>query len=448
MFAHQHQQLYQSLFNQLQENTCYLLALSGGVDSIALLHLLYRTKKDKPFFLRAVHVNHGLHPQTDAWQAFCETTCAQLGVPLVTHTLSMQHTTNLEEQARIARYRTFAQTIQAHETLLLAHHADDALETFFIKLMRGTASSGAFMPQSAAFVHARLLRPLLTCNKAQIIDYAKQYELNWCEDSSNQDTHFTRNFIRHKIMSPVHERDAQTSARMAHSANLLATQLKLLDEYALTDVQQCVDEQGRLSIALLNKITDRQSRSTEHAEKQRLLLATWLKQHAVAIRDVVQLDEVGKLCCPENIAGKVRCVQAGYFNQKPCWVRRFANWLYLVPEHTPSRQIQPLTPVSQVIDLPQGTLTIATAGACVLPHDAVVRFRVGGETMRLGGMTRTLKKLWQQWRVPPWQRDTWPLVFAKNTLVCVPNHACADGYRCDKAIGLQLSWQTKTPKCL
>jgi tRNA(Ile)-lysidine synthase len=137
------------------------VAVSGGVDSTALLAALAARRSKQPR-LRAVHVDHGLHPSSPQWSAHCRWLARGLGVPLQVLATRVRRTrgVSVEAAAREARYRLLAETLAQGEILLTAHQQDDQLETVLLQLLRGSGLAGlAAMPPIAPFASGWLVRP-------------------------------------------------------------------------------------------------------------------------------------------------------------------------------------------------------------------------------------------------------------------------------------------------
>src|SRR5579885_2667349 len=146
------------------------VALSGGIDSTALLAALAE-RRPESLRLRAVHIDHGLHPNAPRWSAHCRKLARRLGVPLkvVPVKVVRGRGSSVEEAARVARYRAFAEQLGRGETLLTAHTRDDQLETVLLQLFRGSGLPGlAAMPAVAPLGAGRLVRPLLACSRAEL----------------------------------------------------------------------------------------------------------------------------------------------------------------------------------------------------------------------------------------------------------------------------------------
>jgi len=197
-----------------------LLALSGGADSVLLLHLLAAAAPRPP--LVAVHVHHGLRgAEADADAAFCATLCRSLGVPLALRRIQLGAAHgSLEARARTERYRVLLEEARrtGHRTVLTGHHADDALETLLQRWVRGTAPVGLTGPRAVLRIpdpatpgvppppeadrarSVRIVRPLLALRREEVRSLLRARGLAWREDASNADPRFTRSRIRHGLL--------------------------------------------------------------------------------------------------------------------------------------------------------------------------------------------------------------------------------------------------------
>jgi tRNA(Ile)-lysidine synthase len=208
-------------FSWEQKRVC--VGLSGGVDSVALLHVLYSLKGKRKYSLRAIHVHHGLSPNADDWTRFCRKYCRRLAVPHAVRRVKVaRQGKGLEAAAREARYAAFREV--RGDALVLAHHMDDQAETVLMKLARGAGTRGLAgiypevgIPHSAFSGQPRekaVVRPLLAIRRERFIDYLTELGQKWREDSSNRDLRHTRNRVRHGIL-PRLDRHVNPSVREA-----------------------------------------------------------------------------------------------------------------------------------------------------------------------------------------------------------------------------------------
>ncbi len=197
-----------------------LLALSGGVDSVVLLHALVSLRKQEGFVLSAVHVHHGLRAEADADAEFVQALCAQLDVKIVVVRVQVGPG-NLEAEARDARYRALHAQAQQEDAdvIALAHHADDQVETILMHWMRGAGGQGLAGMRELS---GNLWRPLLTLPRAHLENAAKEIGAAWCEDASNQDVTLMRNALRHRVLPELRAIWPGFETSVARAARLTA----------------------------------------------------------------------------------------------------------------------------------------------------------------------------------------------------------------------------------
>jgi tRNA(Ile)-lysidine synthase len=192
----------------LDEGDSVLVALSGGPDSVALMHLLSRLSKRMKLELTAVYINHQIRPAAvKKEEKFCRRLCETLNVPLELVSenipaLAKAKKKGLEEMARDFRYLTFDRLADSHHChrIAVGHHADDRVETVLFRLLRGTGRTGlAGMP----IRRGRIIRPLFRQTKDDILVYLKKHGLDYCLDQSNEGSDFKRNYIRNELLPTI-----------------------------------------------------------------------------------------------------------------------------------------------------------------------------------------------------------------------------------------------------
>ena len=221
-------------------DTPLCVALSGGVDSTALLAALAGIHP-RPPSLRALHVNHGLRPAARQWAQHCRTLARRLHVPLkvLTTKVTRPPGASLEAAARDARYDLFAAALNPGEVLLLAHHADDQLETVLLQLLRGSGLPGlSAMPASAPFARGLAVRPLLSRPREELEAWVHAQRLTWIEDDSNADESLNRNYLRRQVLPLLRVRWPGAPTAVARSARHVAEAQSLLDRLARADIER------------------------------------------------------------------------------------------------------------------------------------------------------------------------------------------------------------------
>ncbi len=404
----------------LSAATTVWVAYSGGCDSHVLLHLLAQLRQTQPFELKAVYVNHGLSPNAVEWGEHCRRVCTGLNVELVV--LEVDATTKNGESpeavARNARYQAITALLQTGEYICTAHHQDDQAETLLLQLLRGAGPKGlAGMPLASVLGKATQLRPLLGFSQAQLLSYAGQHALNWIEDESNSDTGFNRNYLRHQVMPLLRQRWPSTDATLARSANNCAEAAELIEVLAEQDYQRIKAKDSEE--LLISKLLE--------LEKARLknVLRYWISLSKLPLPSNKKLQHIisDGLHAAEDKTPLVHWPGAE--------VRRFNGRLYIMPPLPmfDSSQVFLWENVDQPFQLPDGSQLVCEPSnqSPALNLDRLkqsrvtIRFRQGGEVYQpLGSQQhKSLKQLFQEYRVPPWQRSRTPLLYVDNTLVAV-----------------------------
>jgi tRNA(Ile)-lysidine synthase len=207
--------------------------LSGGVDSVVLLHSLRDAASRRQISLACLHVHHALSPYADRWEDHCRALCAAWRIDLTVERVEVERDSpdGLEAAARRARHAAFAR--MPGDWIVLAHHRDDQAETLLFNLLRGAGVRGA---AAMAETNGRLLRPLLGVGRDAIEDYAREHGLRWIEDESNADTRFARNHLRHEVLAGLEARFPGSAANLAAAARRFGEAQTLLDDLAVLDL--------------------------------------------------------------------------------------------------------------------------------------------------------------------------------------------------------------------
>jgi len=414
----------------------WVIAVSGGLDSMCLLHslvLLSQSALCPP--LRVLHVNHGLHLKAAQWQQQVEEQCMRYGVQCISLQATLcpqqKRQVGLEAAARNARYDLFNQHLHIGEVLLLGQHADDQTETLFLRLLRGAGVAGLrAMPQERMLGLGILVRPLLHVRQSHLYGYAKQYHLTWCEDPSNQNTNFDRNYLRHQVLPSLRKRWSAIDQRVAAVTAVMADTQILLDEMAAADFDLIV-KSTQVGECLPSSNLRLLSRARRHN-----LLRYWFSRNNVPMPDYAAMQRIDKDFLDSAI-------DAQPYLQLGDWcLRRNQGYLLLMLESpSPSREADPCGFVIDHQMMMSGSIAWSDGLLCLKKTQAVGlalasgdvlmrRFRVGGERCKpLGRMhSQSLKKLLQEAKVPAWERAKLPLFYLNGELAMVSNLWVCSGF--------------------
>ena len=398
------------------------IALSGGLDSSVLLHLLVRLREQERLpALKAIHVHHGLQSAADAWPAHCRELCDRLGVPLQIEFVQVAAGASLERAAREARYAACARRLGVGELLLTAQHRDDQAETLLFRLLRGAGVRGlAGMPMARSLGRGRLVRPLLGVARAELERYAGEQRLNWVEDPSNTDTRLARNFLRRDILPALARQWPQLGATLARTAGQMAEAEQLLGELAEQDLVPARSSPpftwlGLPSLELAPLLDLSEAR-------QRNALRHWL----APLTPMPDREHWAGWCDLRDAA----------VDAEPIWrlgqgaLRRADGRLWWLPDEW----LQSPLPPPPWLD-PQAALALPGNGAAQLLGqpplgELALRYRQGGEQMIVPGRgRRDLKRLLNESGLPAFVRGRVPLLYRDSELVAVAGVEGLDGPR-------------------
>jgi tRNA(Ile)-lysidine synthase len=440
-----------------------LIGLSGGVDSVALLHLLHILAARYSWQLSALHVHHGISRNADVWAKFCTDLCDRMQIPLRVEHVDITPLRSQGIEAAARKLRLAALYRQPCDFVALAHHADDQAETLLLQLLRGAGVRGASampvlitsdlsarglsrMASSSISLSKRpmlasrvgspdLLRPLLHCSRQEILDYAAAHGLQWIEDESNLDDSYPRNYLRHRVMPLLDRHFPAYRDTLGRSAQRFAEANDLLDDLAGQDAGQAIDGNA-MELEVLRELSQARARN---------LLRYFLHVQGATMPQSAHLEEMLRQLCDarEDAAVNVRCGDHE--------VRRYQDKVYLLPAATEfDRDFVLPWQGEAVLDWPPLAARLhfshATGKGISMQKlqrgPLTLRLRKGSETLRPhpAAANRTLKNLLQQYHIPPWQRERLPLLFCGDEFVCVVGLSIDSAYQAlENEVGLLVS---------
>ncbi|PAJ73287.1 tRNA lysidine(34) synthetase TilS [Pseudoalteromonas sp. NBT06-2] len=412
------------------------VALSGGVDSVVLLHLANTFQKNNPdIFISAIHVDHGLSDNAKNWQLFCTQLCDKLEIPLKIAEVSVIKKTrqSLEAVAREQRYLALFKLSDPTSIILLGQHQDDQVETFLLQLKRGSGLAGLSAMASLSSQQGRyLLRPLLNTSRAQIECFAKNYAIPHINDESNDDKRFDRNYLRHDIVPQLNERFKGFNACVSRSVELLQQQQTLIDEISQSDLIQAYhfsqsNKANTIPVPFLSSLS---------FARQANLVRYWLGQHNLLMPSKAILDQILNQAINAKIDAKI-CIQLGKHT-----IQRFRNELYVV---------DPVETILDVLDCDIETVSLSNAAKLkkcqgkgirdIKPEEILnIRFATLKDRIKPRNKpgSNTVKHWLKSEKVPPWQRDSIPLIYYDDTLVQVVGYFINDDYAQEQGVFWQL----------
>ncbi len=391
-----------------------VIGLSGGADSVALVHILWRLHKQYHWRLQTVHIHHGLRGQeADADAAFVKAYSTRLGIAcdvvcFDAAKAAKEQKCTVEEAGRNFRYRVFAKYAGQNGFIAVAHHADDQAETILMRLCRGTGLDGltGMLP-----VRNRIVRPLLFCSRKEIEQYCKQHQLSYQQDSTNFETAYTRNKIRLQVMPLLEQVHGGSAAHIAKTASLLAqendfmtqTAKQMYQQIRMPQTQVCLQKEPlqqmhrALRLRVLRLAVEEATGTTQNLTQAHLeAMEHLLMQNQNGFVQIVG----GWQCCLEY----QRLMFCKEQTQK-------TEYLYDL------QLDMPIYIKEMDVFVECGIITEKNAEFCdndytkLFDYDKIkkslcVRNRRAGDRMRLHGGTKKIKSLFIDEKIPKAQRDT------------------------------------------
>jgi tRNA(Ile)-lysidine synthase len=425
-----------------------LLALSGGADSSALLHMLCQMRNSLGFTLYAAHLNHNIRGDEYENEAlrdelFCRRICEAMNVPLFVESVdipkqAMQSGKSLETEAREARYRFFAKFMQETgiKILATAHNADDNLETQLFNLCRGCGLDGiSGIPRTREIAEVDggiAVRPILNATKAEIIDYCSINHIEYVTDSTNFEEDCTRNKLRNTVIPIMRQLFGSPEAagmRLAQAAgedNRFI--LSMAEQFLESNPDIPLDSFLALDRAVAKRVLQL---SYQKACNQKLEAV-----HIDAILRYATEQKDGSITLPRGFCASFANNSLKILPASQLLDDATAPKIERVALHEGINQIESSAFIvtltsgapDKVITYNQGVYNLCTYAGLknVNPSKLYVSCRAEGDKIYDGGMGKKLKKLLCDKKIPPKMRDLLPIVHSGDQIVYVPFCAVAD----------------------
>ncbi len=419
--------LGQILFDELRAESSahFLVAYSGGMDSHVLLHATATLREQYTITVTALHADHGLVPESADWVRHCRRVCDALNIELRTSALALDRCgdSNLEDRARSARYGWMSQVMLPGQILMTAHSQDDQAETVVLRLLRGSGLRGmGGIRESRDFAGGRLLRPLLRFDRASLHNYARGHGLAWIEDPSNDQLHFDRNIVRHRVLPVLRDRWPHAVASIARSARHLDRADTVLQKVTRADIEACTADPGGAVLARHPVLSAQCLQLLPRAQAE-LALRLWVGGCGYPVPRSRVMDEIFRQLLRPGGA------LHGAVGWSGVAIRRYRGRMYL----------DGMSEIDSGFDHQEWSgdapLLLGALGVRLVPKPAqgkgismdytqamTVRPRYGGERCRLPQRhhRHTIKHIYQAFGVPPWERQRVPLLFRGDEVVAIP----------------------------
>ncbi|MBU3566899.1 tRNA lysidine(34) synthetase TilS [Polynucleobacter alcilacus] len=386
------------------------VALSGGLDSVVLLDTVCKAQaKNKNTEVWAFHIHHGLQKPADEWLMFCEKLAKKYKIHFDFRLLHFSTQENIEARARTARYEALADLCNEYgiEDLLLAHHQNDQAETVLLQLLRGSGVAGlAGMPKNRELAtqdhQITLWRPLLEQTRKELEAYAQANKLQWIEDPSNRNSKYRRNAIRQKILPALEQIQPEAIVNMARSATLLGEAQALLDRLALLDGKTIFVKEN-IQLKPLLGLAKKDMPAANN------VLRYWLKTRGLGMPS------------QERLAAWWQDLNAVKADAQLEWahdvqkIRLWRGLLQIAKAEEGVWVFKPILSNSLILGLPKAWVEEAQLKGLISQQE-----RIGSEKIQIKANTprKTLKNLYQEADMPPWERQA-PLLYIHGELIAV-----------------------------
>jgi tRNA(Ile)-lysidine synthase len=417
----------------------FVVALSGGLDSVVLAELVGRYFGPASDNYSIVHVDHGLNVSSKSWARHCEVIGQSLGK--VCEVIELDPTEprpdGLEAWARNSRYASLEKFVGLGCCLLTAHHNEDQAETILKHALEGAGPYGLkAMSHVRRFCKGYLARPLLEISREEIIDYAESQKLEWVEDPSNADEKFLRNRIRKTVLPALKSAVPNAVSGLVKMAELQGELLHGLNGVIDSHLAHFPIPDYQVDLEVLSRVPDS--------------LYPYIIKRVIA---KLGMDNPGQ----RHISEILKICKASYFaSPVVAWadseVRLFRGRLYFMRKIPPySLTDFKLTKVPSKLELPGGHFeTQITIGKGLSQEKAIgnksrITFRKGGEICQLPGRSHRhkLKKLFQTWSIPPWERNFVPILEVNQDIVAVGSQYINRNYAAGRAEkGFTIKWDS------
>ncbi|WP_343153823.1 tRNA lysidine(34) synthetase TilS [Buchnera aphidicola (Mindarus keteleerifoliae)] len=398
---------------KIKKNQKFLVAYSGGLDSSVLLYKLFKLKTQYSFIkLRAIHINHNLHILSNYWSDFCKKECKKFNIPLSIKKIFLPKKTGIESAARKLRYETIIQHAFLDEIILTGHHLDDHIETFFLRLKRGSGTKGlSGISKIINLNRNKIIRPFLEIKKSQLKEIAIKNKLLWIEDPSNNNIQFERNFLRKKIIPKLKKKWPFFLKNCYKSMRILQEQELIVNKLIIEKIKNLSSVDNGLNIVQFKK---------ENKLIQKIIIRIWIKKNSLISPSSNFINQIFKQIIFNKKKENIKICLNNFEIQK------YKNILYWTKKNLSTKKIFFWKDLKKSIYLSDNfeKISINDLGMKFFfptkKKNIHIRFHVKkSEKIYFSKKKKsmTIKKIWQMYNIPPWLRNKIPIFYYKNKLI-------------------------------
>ncbi len=416
------------LRNYIKPNQTVAVALSGGSDSMALLHYMLKLKEKFMFKVISINIEHGIRGEKSVFDTeFVKSYCEEKGIPLVCYSVdsisyAKEKKLSIEQSARALRYECFYKAIDngVCDLVATAHHLSDNVETILFNLFRGTGLSGVCgIPEN---LNGKIIRPFLTVSKKEIDEYIKQNNIPFVTDETNLSDDYTRNSIRHKVVPEIVKLfpEAEKSiARFSEIAKVENEYLDMVAKNALTITESGVEIKLPCEKAILN-------RAVIHALKSLGLEKDWEKTYTDKV--LTLLDKNNGVCI--DLKKDVKAIKE---YDKLVLFKEKQSINEMIPfslgEFEFANKKISLLKVQKVESLSGGFYIDLNK----IPNSAVIRSKRNGDVFtKFGGGTKKLSDYFTDKKIPLRLRNDIPILADGNDVLAIFGIAISEKIKVDE----------------
>lgn len=413
------------IFNK---NDVIAVALSGGSDSMALLHYLFNNAKKLGVSIKAINVEHGIRGKSSLSDSlFVKNYCEKHNIPLISYSVdavkkSKEEKLSLEESARILRYECFFDAIKNNKCnfVATAHHLSDNAETILFNLFRGASLEGVKGIKKVDEKN-KIIRPFINVSKNEILEYIKKNKIPFVTDKTNFDENYSRNFIRLSVMPKIKEHFPKAEESICRFAEISALDNEYLNGVAESNITY-KDGKYKIPVNLDRAILNR---CVIIILKNLGLIKDFEKKHTDLVFNLINLQTGKSINLPKNIIAVKEYDNLTFFkNQKEKTLNmpfNTCNFCHLNVNYI-------IEKVNKKIDVKKGLFFDIDK----VPKDSVIRTKKQGDLFtKFRGGTKSLKEFFIDKKIPSTERNNIPLIASKNKVLAIFNLAISDDIKID-----------------